>query len=126
MGRTVNDNAAMRTAFGQTADAFQTLVGLYDRQDSPDSFLSTLSTTVSRLADSHRDNQKRFVDAGILPRLVELGRDERRNSGDIQLTAVKAFLTLVDGRFSRRSLQIIVACTGYISVTKTKTDAELR
>ena len=79
-------------------DAFQTLVGLYDRQDAPDSFLSVLSTAVSRLTAGHRDNQKRFVDAGILPRLVELGRDERRTSGDIQLTAVKAFLALVNGR----------------------------
>ena len=97
MGRTINNNPAMRTAFGQTPDAFQTVVGLYDRQDAPDSFLSTLSTAVSRLAAGHYDNQKRFVDAGILPRLVELGGDERRSSGDIQLTAVKAFLTLVDG-----------------------------
>ena len=90
----------MRTAFGMTPNGFQTLVKLYDREDVPDSFLSILSTTVSRLVAGHRDNQKRFVDAGILPRLVELGRNERRNSGDIRLTAVKAFLTLVDGQFS--------------------------
>ena len=73
MGKTVNDNAAMRTSFGQTPDSFQTLVGLYDRQDATDSFLSVLSTAVARLTAGHRDNQRRFVDAGILPRLVELG-----------------------------------------------------
>jgi len=100
MGQIVNDNVAMRSAFGLTTDGFQTLVGMYDREDSPDSFLSTLSTAVSQLAVGHRDNQKRFVDAGILPRLVELGRDERRSSGDIQLTAVTAFLNLVDGQFT--------------------------
>ena len=99
MGVIVNDNVAMRTAFGVTLDGFQTLVALYGRQDAPHSFLSTLSTTVSRLVVSHRDNQKRFVDAGILPRLVELGRDERHDSGDMHLTAVKAFLSLVDGQF---------------------------
>ena len=98
MGKIVNDNDAMRTAFGQTPDGFRTLVEMYDHQDTPDSLLSTLSTAVSRLATGHRDNQKRFVDAGILPRLVKLGRDERRSSGDIQLTAVKAFLDLVDGQ----------------------------
>jgi len=97
MGRTVNDNTAMRTSFGLIRNGFQRLVELYGRQDAPDSFLSILSTTVSQLATDHRSNQKQFVDAGILPRLVELGRDERRTSGDIQLTAVNAFLALVDG-----------------------------
>jgi len=99
MGKIVNDNPAIRIAFGHTQDGFQTLVELYDRQDAPDSLLSTLSITVSRLATGQRSNQKNFVDVGILPRLVELGRDEKRNSGDIRLTAVKAFLTLVDGQF---------------------------
>jgi len=98
MGKIVNDNATIRTAFGVTADGFKTLAVMYDRQDAPDSFLSTLSTTVSRLATNHRQNQIQFVDAGILPRLVELGRDERRSSNDIQLTAVQAFLNLVDGQ----------------------------
>jgi len=100
MGNIVNDNVAIRTAFSVTPDSFQTMVGMYDRQDAPDSLLSTLSTAVSRLAAGHRDNQRQFVDVGILPRLVELGRDERRSSGDIQLTAVRAFLNLVDGQFS--------------------------
>jgi len=100
MGKMVNDNAAVRAAFGQTLEGFQTLVELYDRQDAPDSFLSILSLTVSRLAAGQRGSQNKFVDAGILPRLVELGRDDRFDSNDIRLTAVKAFLALVDGRLS--------------------------
>jgi len=107
MGKVVNDNVAIRTAFGLTPDGFQTLVKMYDRQDAPDSFLSTLSTAVSRLAAGHRENQKKFVNAGILPRLVELGRDERRISGDIRLTAVTAFLNLVNGQFLQR---VSIAC----------------
>jgi len=79
-------------------------------QDAPDSFLSVLSTAVSRLTAGHRDNQRRFVDAGILPRLVELGRDERRTSGDIQLTAVKAFLALVDGQQPLVTISPCICC----------------
>ena len=49
MGTMVNDSMTVRTAFGQTADGFQTLVEMYGREDAPDIFLSTLSTTVCRL-----------------------------------------------------------------------------
>ena len=115
MGKMVNGNAAIRTAFGQTVDGFETLVKLYDRQDAPDSLLSNLSITVSQLAAGQRGNQKKFVDAGILSRLVELGRDDQRDSGDIRLTAVQAFLTVIDGQLSF-TVALVHGCFDYFKI----------
>jgi hypothetical protein len=95
MGLMVGGHKSMQSAFGSTSGAFTTLVSLYDIANINERFLTSLSETVSSLATGHYDNQKRFVDAGILERLVSLA-SQRADQG-VQLAAVNAFRDLVNG-----------------------------
>jgi hypothetical protein len=95
MGIMVGGNKSLQSAFGATSGAFTTVVGLYDIGNINERFLTSLSETVSSLATGHYNNQKRFVDAGILERLVSLA--SQRADQDVQLAAVNAFRDLVNG-----------------------------
>jgi hypothetical protein len=95
MGFMVRGQKSLQSAFGATPGAFKTLVRLYDINDVNERFLTSLSESVSSLATGHYDNQVRFVDAGVLERLVSLA-SQRADPG-VMLAAVNAFRDLVNG-----------------------------
>ena len=97
MGCIVRGQRSLQVAFGATPTAFSTFVNLYELGDVSQVFMTSLSEAVSRLANGNYSNQKRFVDAGILERLVSLA-SHRSAQQSVQLAAVNAFRFLIDGR----------------------------
>jgi len=94
----VRGQNSLQSAFSASTSAFATLVNLYDIDDVNERFMTSLSKSISRLVQGHSKNQKSFVEAGILDRLVSLS--ERQADKNVQLAAVNAFRDLVNGQFT--------------------------